>query len=110
MKEHELAEAGYEEFGETDTGGGYDWSVFAVWLKDGVFWWASDSGCSCNSSWDFTDFPDDFEGHGNAHDAIKALHSWASGTYSAEGSEGLLTKLLDYKPAHKPLTRVDFEV
>ena len=46
MKEHELAEAGYEEFGETDTGGGYDWSVFAVWLKDGVFWWASDSGCS----------------------------------------------------------------
>jgi len=94
----ELAEAGYEAFGESNDGLGYDWNVFAVWLKDGVFYWAQDAGCSCNYAWDSSIFPDDFEGYGNAHDAIKALHSWAGSSYSASGSDTLMTKLLDYRP------------
>jgi hypothetical protein len=98
MRWSALESAGFESFGEADTGGGYDWNVFGVRLKDGVFYWSSDSGCSCNGPWDFLDFPQDFEGYGNAHDAIKALNAWSSGSYRASNSETLLQKLLDYRP------------
>lgn len=88
---------GFEFFGETDGGGGYDWAVFGVWLKDGQCYWAYDSGCSCNCPWDSLEFPGDFSGPGSAHDAIKALHAWA-GMHYHDGSESLMTKLLDYRP------------
>lgn len=88
---------GFEFFGETDGGGSYDWSVFGAWLKNGQFYWAFDAGCSCNSPWDHLDLPGDFSGPGSAHDAIKALHTWISEPYN-DGSESLMTKLLDYKP------------
>lgn len=96
MKYWELEAAGFESFGEADSGGGYDWNVFGVCLKDGVFYWASDAGCSCNSSWDSLDFPGDFDGHGTQREAITALFNWRGGTYGTDG-ESLLNKLMDYQ-------------
>jgi hypothetical protein len=99
MKSYELPQNGYEVFGDTDSGGGYDWSIFRVWLKDGVFYWASDSGCSCNGPFDGHTFPDDFEGHGTAHEALKALAKYRdANSYSAGSIEPLLVKLMDYSP------------
>ena len=89
--------AGYEHFGEADTGGGYDWAVFGVWLKDGQFWWASDAGCSCNWHWDSMTFPADFEGPGEVHDVIRALMAWKGTCYETAEYEHLLNKLLGYR-------------
>jgi len=86
---------GFERFGIADTGGGYDWAVFGVWTKDGVFWWSTDSGCSCNSPWSWG--PVDFDGHGSAHDALRALFDWVTERYGAAGN-ALRDKLLDYRP------------
>jgi hypothetical protein len=91
---------GFEAFGSASTGGGYDWGEFGVWLKDGVFYWASDSGCSCNGPWeDFWggELVLDFDGQGSAHDTIRALNKWSGSQYAADGSEALLTRLLDYR-------------
>ena len=85
---------GFETFGEASSGGGYNWRVFGVWLKDGEFWWASDAGCSCYYQWYDSNFPADFEGHGTAHDAIKALMDWKD---SAAEAEPLLNRLLGYR-------------
>lgn len=98
MRIYETAALGFKEFGRADTGGGYDWTVFAVYTKDGEFFWASDSGCSCYGEFEGDDFPGVFEGPGNAHEAIKALHSWSGDQYTVDGSGALLAKLLDYKP------------
>lgn len=44
-------------------GGGYDWDEFHAWYSPSrrVYYWASDSGCSCNSFGDGLDSIDDFE-------------------------------------------------
>lgn len=95
MKSWELKDNGYEHLGTADDGGGYDWETFDVWLKDGVFYWASDHGCSCSGPYDYHSFPEGFDGHGNAHEAIKAV--FTSGL-SLNDSESLIFKLMDYKP------------
>lgn len=86
---------GYERFAEAGDGGGYDWAVFGLWTKDGRFFWAGDCGCSCNSPWD-PYYAIDFDGEGTVHDAIRALHRWASGQ-CCTNSERVLTKLLEYR-------------
>lgn len=103
MRYDDLSEDGFEDFGSADSGGGYDWSVFHVWLKDGVFYWASDSGCSCNGPWDYPyDFPGDFNGHGTRHEVVTALFDWAGGPGgAAKDGESLLIKLLNYRAADK---------
>jgi hypothetical protein len=72
----QLHHDGYEHIGQAGDDGGYDWAVFDVWVKDGVFYWASDAGCSCNYPYMDQSFPADFEGHGSAQDALHALAEW----------------------------------
>ena len=94
MRYDDLSGEGFELFGEIGDGG-YEWEEFAVWIKDGVFYWASDAGCSCNGPWDFGI---EFEGSGTKHQAITALFAWAGGPAgAARAGESLLVKLLNYK-------------
>jgi hypothetical protein len=89
---------GYELVGESNPGGGYDWSVFAVWFRDGRYFWASDSGCSCYGEWESFDVSNPaFDGSGTRHDAIRALRNWANGSYTAGETEPLLNALLSHK-------------
>lgn len=64
---------GYEHVGQAHEGSGYEWCVFDVYVKDGVFYWTSDGGCSCSYEYESHSFPDDFDGHGTAQDALHAL-------------------------------------
>lgn len=87
---------GYEFVGESEPGGSYDWSVFAVWQKDGVFYWASDGGCSCVYEWqDFDTSNPAFEGRGTRHEAISAFRA----SYDFSESASLLNALMDYRAA-----------
>lgn len=95
MRYDDLSEDGFEDFGSAGSGGGYDWSVFHAWLKDGTFYWASDAGCSCNGPWDGGG---EFDGAGNRHQAVTALFEWAGGPGgAAKDGESLLVKLLNYR-------------
>lgn len=76
MWDSQLHHDGYDHIGQADDGGGWDWSVFDVWVKDGVFYWASDSGCSCSYAYMYQTFPDDFDGHGTVQEALRALVEW----------------------------------
>ena len=75
---------------ETDLS--YEFSEFLVLEKDGLYYWSSDTGCSCPSPFDDHSFPDDFE-HGNALQALNALDAWSEGIPVED--DGLRTKLMN---------------
>ncbi|WP_062077758.1 DUF7574 domain-containing protein [Demequina globuliformis] len=62
---------------EVDPGGGYDWSVFGVFVDaSGRYFTATDAGCSCNSPWDTADHID-FEPVAAVSDAERKAREWA---------------------------------
>lgn len=68
-----------------DFGGGYEWSQFGVFRDgEGRLFTASDSGCSCNYPWEFTEVaPEsyDFTPHATVRDVEDAARKWI-GNYS----------------------------
>ena len=70
----------------------YQFYEFVVLRKDDVYYWSSDSGCSCPTPFENHVFPGDFES-GNAVDALNALTAWSQGI-SVE-DDGLRTKLMN---------------
>lgn len=83
-----VKEVGYAS--ETDLS--YEFNDFLVLEKGGVYYWASDVGCSCPSPFDYHTFPDDF-GSGNALQALNALDEWSKGIPVEDNS--LRTKLMN---------------
>jgi hypothetical protein len=75
-----------------ETGMAYEFHEFAVLRKDGLYYWASDSGCSCPDPWENHEFPDDFQA-GNALAALNALDEWSRGIPVED--DGLRTKLMN---------------
>lgn len=58
----------------------YEFDIMAIWEKDGKFYWAVDSGCSCPSPFEDFNSLDDLDS-GNARKAIKAVQDYASESY-----------------------------
>lgn len=91
--EWEAPDSGIEQVGyasESDLY--YEYHDFMVLRKDDVYYWASDSGCSCPCPFEYLSFPGDFES-GNAIQALNALDAWGSGIDVED--EGLRTKLMN---------------
>jgi hypothetical protein len=88
-------EAGYVIVGCADYGS-YDFEDFLVLEKDGRYYWATDSGCSCFSP--FEGLEEDELTEGTPQEILKALADW-KGTWRAgpqiDGYESLLAALMD---------------
>lgn len=85
----------YREIDSADSGGGYDWDVFAVLRgADGLLYVASDAGCSCNY---FGDWGIDAEPVANWHEAVKRVREWM-GDYRASEGEALIERLTKSRP------------
>lgn len=78
---------GLEKVLEIDeTGLSYEFNMFVVWKdKDGVYYWASDMGCSCPSPFEDYKSLADLE-HGPIERARNAAISWVKETNKNRGS------------------------
>lgn len=86
---------GLEHFGSTDRDEEYSFDIFAVWRsKDNpaLFYWASDSGCSCPVPFENMNSLTDMDGNGTALDAAEAFKVWKGNVTSADDA-ALLEKL-----------------
>lgn len=86
---------GLEGFGDVDRGGSYEFDIFAVWrsIEDpSLFYWGTDSGCSCPSPFEDHTSLGSTDGKGTARDAAEALKAWARNTEGA-GELALLERL-----------------
>lgn len=70
----------------------YEFHEFVVLRKNDVYYWSTDSGCSCPCPWDEHEFPGDFES-GNAIQALNALDAWSKDIPVED--DGLRTKLMN---------------
>lgn len=82
---------------------GYDWSAIGVWLgDDGYYYVATDSGCSCNSAFEYLNYNSSklIEEYGaialTADQAKTELRSLANSGYKYDNSEidELLLKII----------------
>lgn len=48
LEEHGFTSMGYLDLSEPD----YSFDILEVWKNKNGYWYATDSGCSCNSPWD----------------------------------------------------------
>lgn len=86
---------GLESFGSVDHGGGWDFNIFAVWrsVEDpALFYWGTDSGCSCPSPFENQTSLEDTDGKGTARDAAQAFTTW-NGTTTSTAETALLERL-----------------
>ncbi|QPL14175.1 hypothetical protein SEA_MORRILL_21 [Microbacterium phage Morrill] len=74
---------------DVDLGGGYDWDEFHAWYSPSqrVFYYASDSGCSCNSFGMFFNTVSDFQVTTDRPTLMKAITEWFDQTYNKRPSE-----------------------
>jgi len=70
----------------------YQFCEFLVLRKSDVYYWASDSGCSCPTPFEYHSFPGDFKS-GNVIDALNALTEWSKGGKIEDN--GLRTALMN---------------
>lgn len=74
---------GWSEVIVKEGGGGYDWDFFGAWYDaaDRIFYWHTDSGCSCNAPGDGIYTTGDLE-QGRKHELIAAYKDWCAGEYT----------------------------
>ena len=71
---------GLEIFFEDDQGGSYEFDMFVVWKgANGVFYTATDSGCSCPSPFEWASGLDDLNQTTKAG-VVEAFEGWWSAT------------------------------
>lgn len=73
-----------------DNGGGYEWDECHVWYspEERRYYWASGSGCSCNSLSDDVRSKADL-GVGDRDEAKRAFRSYLDGSYSVRAGAAL---------------------
>ena len=71
----------------------YEFHEFVVLYneEERLYYWSSDSGCSCPAPFEYHEFPDDFSS-GNSVEALNALTRWSTGIHVED--DGLRTKLM----------------
>jgi len=86
---YEPEKCGLELFAVVDTGGSYEFDIFAIWLKldDNTLWWDTDCGCSCPSPFDNSDHGHDLkqvtkEDFHSFDEALKNHYNISAGEYS----------------------------
>ena len=72
------SDEGWEAVGSLSSSMCYEWDQVDVWHKDGVFAWYADSGCSCNSAYDYSsvtlEVVDDEASFGRFEKAVDSLY------------------------------------
>lgn len=68
---------------DVDLGEAYEWDEFHAWYSPSrrAFFWASGSGCSCNSFGDELTSLDDFENGQSRADVMAAVNRYFDGQY-----------------------------
>ena len=58
----------------------YDWSIVGLWKGPEGYYLGTDSGCSCNSAWEYYDDPYDLTGPLTAEQAREEIESLVTST------------------------------